>query len=82
MADSNQATPQSTVIAPQNAQTPVPPSAWLGKWVREESFWREMTTRTLSGLLVAAVVALAAIFAGFGTHEQRMSILLSAGWSL
>lgn len=58
----------------------MPPLSWPGKWVREESFWREMTTRTLSGLLVAAVVALAAVFAGFGTHEQRMSILVSAGW--
>jgi hypothetical protein len=34
------------------------------KWVREESFWREMTTRTLSALVAAAVIFLAGRSAG------------------
>lgn len=35
-----------------------------GKWAREESFWREMTTRTLSALLAAGVIVLAGRSAG------------------
>lgn len=33
---------------------------YLVKWAGEESFWREMTTRTLSALLAAAVIFLGA----------------------
>jgi hypothetical protein len=43
------------------------PGLWgyPAKWVREESFWREMTTRTLSEIdLSAALLAAAVIFLG------------------
>lgn len=32
------------------------PAEWPSKWVREETFWREMTTRTLSALLSASIL--------------------------
>jgi hypothetical protein len=63
----------------------LPPSQWIGTWLKSEAFWREMGTRTMSGLLVAGAVALGAVAAGFGNHEQRMQILrisLAVGVSL
>jgi uncharacterized membrane protein len=53
----------------------LPPSQWIGTWLKSETFWREMTTRTISGLFVAGVVTLGAVAAGFGDHQQRMQIL-------
>jgi hypothetical protein len=64
-------------------ETPPPPfRIWqypIKKWPREETFWREMTTRTLSALLAAGVIALIAVIAGLGTPEQRVNVLRAVG---
>jgi hypothetical protein len=52
------------------------------KWPREESFWREMTTRTLSALIAASLIALAAVLSGVGTHDQRIQVLKTLGFSV
>lgn len=39
--------------------------AWLRSWVREESFWRDVTARTFSGLLVVAVTFAAGWAGGY-----------------
>ncbi|MDD7814451.1 hypothetical protein PP713_17945 [Mycobacterium sp. CSUR Q5927] len=55
------------------------PWQYPGKWFREEKFWFDMTTRTLSALTAAGVIALFAVIAGLGTHEQRINILRIIG---
>jgi hypothetical protein len=55
------------------------PWQYPGKWLREEKFWFDITTRTLSALVAAGVIALAAVVAGIGTYEQRMDILRTTG---
>src|SRR5690349_2616365 len=40
------------------------------KWVLEESFWRDITTRTLSAGIVAIIGILAVKAGGFLTHVQ------------
>jgi uncharacterized membrane protein len=40
------------------------PWHWLGAWVRDEAFWRQITTATVSTLVTAGVAFLAARFAG------------------
>ncbi|OBB38026.1 hypothetical protein [Mycolicibacterium fortuitum] len=42
-----------------------PPSRWLAKWVREEKFWQDITTRTLSALIVVLLGYVYAILAGY-----------------
>lgn len=51
------------------------PWQYPSKWFREEKFWFDMTTRTLSALVAAGVIGLVAIASGFGTHEQRIGFL-------
>lgn len=51
--------------------------AWeypLKKWPREEKFWLDMTTRTLSALVATAVIGVAAVIIGIGTPEQRAAL--------
>jgi hypothetical protein len=38
---------------------------WPSRWVRDETFWRDVATRTLAGLIVAAFVAVGAAGGGF-----------------
>jgi hypothetical protein len=40
------------------------PWLWPGGWLRDEAFWRQVTTATVSTLLTAGVAFLAARFAG------------------
>jgi Flp pilus assembly protein TadB len=40
------------------------PWRWPGGWVRDEAFWRQITTATVSTLMTAGVAFLAARFAG------------------
>lgn len=41
----------------------------LSKWVREESFWKDVTTRTIAGLIVVMVVWGVGIVAGVFDSE-------------
>jgi hypothetical protein len=38
---------------------------WVGEWIRSEAFWRDVTSRALSGLIVLALGALAAGVLGY-----------------
>jgi hypothetical protein len=40
------------------------PWLWPGWWLRDEAFWRQVTTATVSTLMTAGVAFLAARFAG------------------
>ena len=40
------------------------PWLWPGGWFRDEAFWRQVTTATMSTLMTAGVAFLAARFAG------------------
>ena len=40
------------------------PWLWPGGWLRDEAFWRQVTTATVSTLMTAGVAFLAARFAG------------------
>jgi uncharacterized membrane protein len=40
------------------------PWSWPGSWVRDEAFWRQVVTATVSTLMTAGVAFLAARFAG------------------
>lgn len=40
------------------------PRRWFAAWVRDEGFWRDVTTRTISALIAGAIALLAARTAG------------------
>jgi hypothetical protein len=43
-----------------------PPSTrWLSKWLREEKFWQDITTRTLAALIVIFLGYVYAVLAGY-----------------
>ena len=54
------------------------PRRWLRAWVREEVFWRDVTTRTISGLLVVAITFLAGLAGGYFETPDGRSAALSA----
>jgi len=60
-------------------ERPLRPYQYPAKWFREEKFWFDMTTRTLSALTAAGALGLAAVISGFGTHDQRVQILKTIG---
>jgi small-conductance mechanosensitive channel len=37
---------------------------WIGKWIRDETFWRETTSQVLAGLIVLAFGAVVAAASG------------------
>jgi hypothetical protein len=41
------------------------PWRWPGEWVRQESFWRDVTTRTMSVLVSGAILYLLALAGGY-----------------
>ncbi|OBJ46839.1 hypothetical protein A5630_10875 [Mycolicibacterium mucogenicum] len=50
---------------PDAVEEHTPPKRWLGKWVREEKFWQDVTTRTLAALIVIFFGYLYAVIAGY-----------------
>src|SRR4051794_40172973 len=38
---------------------------WLAKWVKEESFWRDVITRTLAILISGAIIYIFALIVGY-----------------
>jgi hypothetical protein len=64
------------------SESELKPWQWPRKWVREETFWREMTTRTLSALLAAAVLFVGARGAGLFPQIPWSTVLLWCGISL
>lgn len=39
--------------------------SWVSGWMRDESFWRDVASNTIAGLIIAIVVAIAAAALGF-----------------
>jgi hypothetical protein len=64
---------------PLEEATKVRPRDWPAKWVREETFWREMTTRTLSALLASGIVFFAARSAGLFSQIPWKTVGIWAG---
>lgn len=63
-------------------QTDVPPSRWLGIWVRDQAFWRDVASRTLAGLIVVGFTVLAGSAVGLIRLPQvatALAGLLCAG---
>lgn len=38
---------------------------WIQQWTRDQTFWRDVASRTLSSLIVAFLIFLTAVIAGF-----------------
>jgi hypothetical protein len=56
------------------------PWRWPGVWVRQESFWRDVGSRTLSAVFAAAIVYVFAIVAGYVSKPDVWpTILLLSG---
>ena len=49
---------------------------WPVKWITDQSFWRDVTSRALSGLIVAAVAYLFAILAGYLSAPGPLHVVL------
>jgi hypothetical protein len=56
----------------------VPATRWLRKWLREEKFWQDITTRTLSALIVVLLGYLYAVLAGYVGAPNMWRLGLSA----
>ncbi len=52
---------------------------WLGDWMREESFWRDVATRTLAIVISGAVVYVLALAGGYVQRPdvRRVAIAVS-----
>ena len=50
---------------------------WLRSWVREESFWRDVTARALSGLLVVAITFTAGWAGGYFDGPDGKFLLIN-----
>lgn len=44
---------------------PVKPSGWLVLWFRDEKFWRDVASRTVSGLIVLLIGYVYAVVSGY-----------------
>jgi hypothetical protein len=48
------------------------------KWPRDEKFWFDMTTRTLSSIVALAVVGLIVLVAGLDSRDSQWKFVISA----
>ena len=62
----------STTEPPAGDNSEQPEPRYLSKWVREETFWKDVTTRTLAGLIVVFVAWGVGIAAGVFTSEGAL----------
>ncbi len=51
---------------------------WPRKWVREESFWRDVTTRTLAAAIVGILAFVYARFAGYFAGPETSDLVRGA----
>lgn len=61
------------------AEERVRPWRWPGQWFRDEKFWRDVASRTASGLIVALLIYLFAIFAGYVGTPSGLGVLFAIG---
>ncbi|KQR25353.1 hypothetical protein [Microbacterium sp. Leaf151] len=60
--------------------SPRGPWGWIGVWVREEKFWRDIGARVLAGVVTAAIVYAGALLLGYlHTPEIGAGLLLGLG---
>ena len=66
---------------PVESDTPsTGPWGWVGVWVREEKFWRDIGARVLAGVVTAAIVYAGALLLGYlHTPEIGAGLLLGLG---
>lgn len=56
------------------------PWGWVGTWLREEKFWRDIGARVLAGVLTASIVYVGALLLGYlHTPEIGAGLLLALG---
>jgi len=48
-----------------DAEAKPKPWQWPGEWFRDEKFWRDVTARAMSGLVIAFILYLFAVFGGY-----------------
>lgn len=66
----------STDIEEQSPRTPV--WQWPGKWIKDETFWRDITARTFSALLVLFAGYWAALLLGYIKSPQNFHVTYEA----
>ncbi len=54
------------------------PLRWPGEWLRDQSFWRDVATRTLAGLIVALVIFAVGVTAGLVPAGVLWALLVMA----
>lgn len=66
---------------PDDIDIPRPsPWGWVGTWLREEKFWRDIGARVLAGVLTAGIVYAGALLLGYlHTPEIGAGVLLTLG---
>ncbi|MDF1479590.1 hypothetical protein PYV02_10905 [Leifsonia sp. H3M29-4] len=60
-------------------ETPTEPRTWIAEWVRTESFWRDVTTRTFSGIVVVTITGLVAGMAAWAASDSIRPTVASIG---
>ena len=49
----------------------------MGEWVRSESFWRDVASRTLAGLIVTSIAFVAAIGGGLIDWRSALPVVVA-----
>lgn len=55
---------------------------WLGEWVRAESFWKDVASRTFSGVIVVIITGLFAGMIGWAVSDSVRPIFAAAAVGL
>jgi L-asparagine transporter-like permease len=53
------------------------PWRWPGEWVRQESFWRDVGTRTLGGLFAGVLLYVGAVMLGYVSRPDVWPLVLT-----
>ena len=57
---------------------PEKPRAWVEEWVRSESFWKDVTSRSFAGVIVVIVTGLFAGMIGWAVSDSVRPIFAAA----
>jgi hypothetical protein len=56
------------------------PWRWPGQWMRQESFWRDVGSRTLAAVFAAGIVYVFAVAAGYVSRPDGLPVGLLVTW--
>jgi hypothetical protein len=56
------------------------PWRWPGQWMRQESFWRDVGSRTLAAVFAAGIIYVFAVAAGYVSRPDGLPVGLLVGW--